>query len=740
MKKILSITLAVLLVLGVFPIAASALSGAGTADNPYLIKTKADLDDVRNNLSAYYKLYNDITFTAADFASSGAFYNSGAGFLPIKDFTGTFDGNNKTITGLKQVSSQMVTGLFAHIGSGSSIKNLNLKECSINVSVPDSVYVGGIAGSSSGTISNCSFNGTIIAKSTWAYTTTSAGGIVGIAYSTVSGCKNSGSITGSGNIVYVGGVAGEGDTANIVNCSNAGMPSGGYCGGIVGSLTDDGKVSKCSNSAALKGSGIAGEVEDGSMVEQSYNTGNLNGGSGIASVLDGGTIKYCYNTGAITGISVGGIVNVIHGTSVVEFCYNTGNISASNESYAYAAGIAAYIDDNTGDHDCIIRNCFNIGTISNTCAKDYNSFTAGIIGEVPPYWNEVVNCYNRGSIKYAGYYHGGIIGSIRYAPAVQNCYYLDIIDHGSNTLTVGVKVTDAQMKLQSTFKGFDFTNVWTMAGNSAYLYPELKALTMVDTRQYTVTFNSQGGSSVSKAAVKHGGKLTAPKNPTRSGYVFAGWYKESSCKNAWNFSKDTVSKAITLYAKWSYAPPGKPVISSAASASYNSVKISWKKASLATRYQVYRATSAKGTYSKVADTSSLNYTNKNLSAGKTYYYKVKAYYKKGSTTVYGSFSDVKSAKPVPATPTSVKAKKATSTSIKLTWKKVTGASGYEIVRCLSKTGTYTIAATVAGGTKTSYINTKLTLGTMYYYKMRAYRTVSGKKVYSNYSGIVSAKT
>ena len=71
---------------------------------------------------------------------------------------------------------------------------------------------------------------------------------------------------------------------------------------------------------------------------------------------------------------------------------------------------------------------------------------------------------------------------------------------------------------------------------------------------HTVTFDSQGGSAVPQAIVTHGGKLSAPANPTRSGYDFGGWYKESACTTAWNFNTDTVTGNITLYAKWTAKP------------------------------------------------------------------------------------------------------------------------------------------------------------------------------------------
>ena len=80
----------------------------------------------------------------------------------------------------------------------------------------------------------------------------------------------------------------------------------------------------------------------------------------------------------------------------------------------------------------------------------------------------------------------------------------------------------------------------------------LKAKWTVKT--YTVTFNSNGGTSVSPVnGVIHGTTISAPTIPTREpGYYdsFIGWYKEASLLNTWNFTTDTVIDNITLYAKW----------------------------------------------------------------------------------------------------------------------------------------------------------------------------------------------
>ena len=67
---------------------------------------------------------------------------------------------------------------------------------------------------------------------------------------------------------------------------------------------------------------------------------------------------------------------------------------------------------------------------------------------------------------------------------------------------------------------------------------------------YTVTFETGNGSAVAPVEVSEGSLLKAPQAPTREGYTFAGWYKDSSLSSPWRFDKDTVDKDITLYAGW----------------------------------------------------------------------------------------------------------------------------------------------------------------------------------------------
>ncbi|MBP7222207.1 MAG: InlB B-repeat-containing protein [Sedimentibacter sp.] len=65
-----------------------------------------------------------------------------------------------------------------------------------------------------------------------------------------------------------------------------------------------------------------------------------------------------------------------------------------------------------------------------------------------------------------------------------------------------------------------------------------------------VEFNTQGGSAVSSVSTNYNTTISTPTAPTRTGYTFVGWYKESACTNAWNFSTDKVIANTTLYAKW----------------------------------------------------------------------------------------------------------------------------------------------------------------------------------------------
>lgn len=167
-------------------------------------------------------------------------------------------------------------------------------------------------------------------------------------------------------------------------------------------------------------------------------------------------------------------------------------------------------------------------------------------------------------------------------------------------------------------------------------------------------------------------------------------------------------------------------------ATYNTVSLSWKKVSNATGYEVYRYNKTTKKYSKIATVSKTTYKNEKLATGTKYTYKVRAYKKtEDGSNVTSAFSKSVSATPSLGKVTGVTVKNSAKGQAKITWKGVSGATGYTVYRATSKTGTYRVVKT--GSVAKSYVNKNLTKKKTYYYKVRAYRMVSGKKVYGNTS-------
>ena len=149
-------------------------------------------------------------------------------------------------------------------------------------------------------------------------------------------------------------------------------------------------------------------------------------------------------------------------------------------------------------------------------------------------------------------------------------------------------------------------------------------------------------------------------------------------------------------------------------ASTGKIKISWKAVEGATKYEVYRATSKNGTYSRISTTANTSVTNTKAEAGKTYYYKVRAICDVDAAAA--AYSAVKSRTCDLARPEVTLSNVASSGKIKVSWKTIDGAVKYEVYRATSKTGTYKLVKTTTG---TSFTNTSTTAGKTYYYKVKA---------------------
>ena len=167
---------------------------------------------------------------------------------------------------------------------------------------------------------------------------------------------------------------------------------------------------------------------------------------------------------------------------------------------------------------------------------------------------------------------------------------------------------------------------------------------------------------------------------------------------------------------------------------HKSIKLSWLKDKKADGYTVYRYNKNAKKYKAIKNTKKRSYTNKGLSTGKRYAYKVRAYRVVNGKKVYGAYSAKKSAKPIPAM-TKVTAKVSGSKAV-IRWNKVAGAEKYVLYKSTKKnSGYYKERITV----KNKYTDYGLQKGKNYYYKARAYKTVKGKKIYGKYSKVIRVK-
>ena len=267
--------------------------------------------------------------------------DGGSNWTPISDFAGTFDGNNKTITGLtiNQPATDNV-GLFASIAEGGTVKNLTLDD----VDITANFNVGAIAGENKGTIENCSV---------------------------------SGSVTGLSDNSFVGGIAGMHCEGTITDChSSATVEGKAYVGGIVG-----------------ESEAIAGNAS----ITACYSTGSVTATADINGSYVGGVVGYnsygviltaCYATGNVKGYSdiVGGVVG--DNLSTVTACYHaTGSVTGN------MIGTGGVMGRNAPN--CTVTACYWNGTVTNGTGIGLNMSSVGEATKVEGDWTEAMNAMNK---------------------------------------------------------------------------------------------------------------------------------------------------------------------------------------------------------------------------------------------------------------------------------------------------------------------------------------------------------
>ena len=223
---------------------------------------------------------------------------TGVDFAGIPSFSGTFDGNHHTISGLSLVDDGSVTGFFRYVQAGGVVHDLTVR----GRSMPSGsrTTVGGIVGSNAGSLINCRFEGVSSGASI-------VGGIAGtnLDGGTINSCTTSGSVYGAH---FIGGIVGQ-NSGVVINCGN------------------DASVNTTVNQNEVDLSELT--LNDLIGTESATNITDIGGIAGTSS----GVLRACLNRGTVgyqhIGYNIGGIVG--SQTGYVEGCVNYGAVYARKE-------------------------------------------------------------------------------------------------------------------------------------------------------------------------------------------------------------------------------------------------------------------------------------------------------------------------------------------------------------------------------------------------------------------------
>ncbi|MGE5496023.1 MAG: InlB B-repeat-containing protein [Burkholderiales bacterium] len=386
-------------------------AGRGTETSPYLITSADELAQLAALVNSGSADYNIGYYMQTQDIDLSAYPNWTPIGAPDKPFSGTYDGNGKSIADINididYPKEAVYMGLFGYI-TGATIKNIKLEGGNISISSNYSANAGGLAAytGSGCLIENCSSSADIHAD---CVSVICVGGIVGYASNNsdetciIKNCVNSGTIYGRSS-----------SSANV--------------GGVIGNMEYGVSVSRCANNGNITAmpiptlGGIAGKANGfgrSLYISQCYNTGDVHAGL---------TVSKGY---------LGGIAGFVCNTEIAN-CFNAGKISEFLDSdEPIVGGIAGYASGDSG-----INKCYNVGEIVSR-----QSYGGSIAGYIPDTVAEINDCY--------------------YADTT----FEDYIGVGYGKTYTAYKKTIDELKLQAAYIGYDFETIWTFA--AGYDFPQL---------------------------------------------------------------------------------------------------------------------------------------------------------------------------------------------------------------------------------------------------------------------------
>ena len=292
----------------------------------YTVTTAEGLKNIAKLVNEEWKL--DINITLTDDIDLKGIDWTPIGIDNNHQYIGTFNGKDKTITGLTVTGSNDYTGLFGRIGEDGTVKNVKLTD----VEVTGGNIVGGVVGWSYGTIENCSVSGSVSG-------TVFAGGVVGSqGGGSITGCSSSATVKG---VIFAGGIAGE---------TNSG--------------------------ASLTGCYATGNVSVENNTTNNANAGGVVGYNGFS------TLTACYATGSVSGsgsgsgtIYVGGVTGRNADGTLIACYHANGTVSGTGSGTIYTGGVAGE-NYKGGSNDPVITACY-WGNNSQTQGIGYNQAGTG---------------------------------------------------------------------------------------------------------------------------------------------------------------------------------------------------------------------------------------------------------------------------------------------------------------------------------------------------------------------------
>ena len=305
------------------------------------------------------------------------------------------------------------------------------------------------------------------------------------------------------------------------------------------------------------------------------------------------------------------------------------------------------------------------------------------------------------------------------------------------------------------------TDPWAKAGVMIRdtINSNAKHAMMVVTPGNGVSFQRRTTTGGSSTDTTSGGK-TAPYwvRLVRSGSTITAYY--SSNGTSWT-QIGSASISLSTTAQWGLAVTahnnsalctavidnvsvgtslGTPSDLTVVAATSSQINLSWADHSTTeTGFKIERKTGSGGTYAQIATvgTNVTSYSSTGLSAGTTYYYRVRAY-TSSSNSAYSNEANATTLVDPPSPPSGLTATATSSSQINLAWTDVANETGYKIERKTGAGGSYSQIATVGAGV-VSYSNTGLTANTAYFYRVRATNS-AGDSSYSNEANATTLDT